>query len=90
MCRSNGESVRHLFDGCPFAKAFFTALLTEIMHQTFTDYIALLTSDGADSTIKETILIEQFVIWSERCNRIFKGMQKNNMMLLEEVRSQKQ
>lgn len=52
------------------------------------DFIKLIVVEGMSKAAKEILFIPQFVIWSERRNRIFRGQSKHEMALVEEVHSQ--
>lgn len=89
MCRIQDEIVQHLFNECGCALQIYGRILQggtrTIPDQ---DYLQLLVNSRTTTKEKELVLIAQFIIWRERCCRIFRDKSKRIEELVQEVRMQ--
>lgn len=89
LCKAQGESIKHMLHDCIFSKAVYSKLrrhlpdrLPSIDNVT---PIETLTDSRATKRQKTIILIVQFCIWRERCNRTFTEESKEAKDIKEEV-----
>ncbi|KAJ4804846.1 RNA-directed DNA polymerase (reverse transcriptase)-related family protein [Rhynchospora pubera] len=96
LCLLDCESVLHLFNHCTFYQSLKTLLLSNSLvvqaistssSATPTSHLELLLSSAIKRTIKDLFAIFFFVIWRERCSRIFTDVCKSQSDLLQEVLS---
>jgi zinc-binding in reverse transcriptase len=93
MCRSSEETVSHLFDQCSFARQMYQLIpqrisgLTEfwIRMGNSCNYINVVRDKHFDITNRSIFAITHFIIWRERCNRIFKRVQLDINNLIEQL-----
>jgi zinc-binding in reverse transcriptase len=85
MCRANEESVEHLFSSCSFTCFLFHTLSLLFTIEFLTDLITAISDTTTQNKTREIILIAHFIIWRERCSRIFRNQMKQNHLLLEEI-----
>ncbi|KAJ4782011.1 RNA-directed DNA polymerase (reverse transcriptase)-related family protein [Rhynchospora pubera] len=91
LCLADCETVQHLFNQCPFSLDFFHCLSSTPTFMSlgnssalFKDHLALLNGIFEDAA-KDIVAISYFIIWRERCNRIFKDTSKIPSDLIPEV-----
>lgn len=87
MCKNNSESAHHLFNECPVTKSLYrrVALLLDvrvpgasILHSV--DAISVIIDKWYTKNCKKersVLIISQFVLWRERCGRIFRDPTKD-------------
>lgn len=90
MCKSYMESVRHLFRDCPYAAGVYTMLKTSTPMQFWPSKPPVDITDrrqvsGMTTRQKCMVLVMHFVLWRERCTRIFRGNAKEPRELMEEI-----
>lgn len=89
LCRRSDETVRHLFTDCPISKQVYAGTMQEAMVMIpGQDMVQLLIKQGTVDKIRQMLLISQFIIWRERCNRIFRETTKNTAELIQEAITQ--
>lgn len=86
MCRANDETIQHLFNECQQARILYTAVLGQGQHIQ-NDSISVIT-EGPTEKIRELVLISQFILWRERCCRIFRDKSKTTAELTQEATNQ--
>lgn len=89
MCKRESETVRHLFNSCQTTLAIYrqTALLIGLVQGIPVHTQALLQRTYTRKT-KEIMIISRFVVWRERCSRIFKGTCKDVNDLAREIQEE--
>jgi hypothetical protein len=94
MCKQQGETANHLFNDCTFFSELLTLVLrrfsiTESEFQKFHNLTMqqLMIDTRVEFKIREVILILCFVLWRERCSRIFREEFKPAHLLVKEVTS---
>lgn len=92
ICKQDGETVDHLFNNCAFYRQARLLLLRKFGfgNDTIQQFSVMsaqqfLLCTTVNRTTREIILILCFVLWRERCNRIFREEIKSANMLVEEV-----
>lgn len=92
MCRMNDETTEHLFNSCVATRA-----IHEQVHMAMTltqrilaatDLIDAITDTNRSKRDRAVILITHFVIWRERCNRIFNGKTTTIEELVSQIREE--
>ena len=92
MCRANGETMEHLFTECTTS-----ASVHQGVRQKMLGYMrglprrvdkCIMTDNSICKEGRELVLISNFVIWRERCNRLFKEKLKPIDELVQEVLAQ--
>ena len=95
MCKAQSESVMHLFNECMQAQILYR--LIELKMKVKVPRGISYGSENTVQSLKEfkfskkersILLITQFVIWRERCNRIFREENCNMLQLVEQVEAQ--
>ncbi|KAF3332258.1 hypothetical protein FCM35_KLT01835 [Carex littledalei] len=83
MCRQDAETARHMVGQCPFAVEIYRRIdmATEMRTQPIDAILRLEHNKKA----RGTLLVTMFVIWRERCTRIFRDTDKTHEQLIEEV-----
>lgn len=90
MCKKANETVKHLFYRCEISLQIYTEMLTEYQIKT----PVLQQGEHPIINIKFTrrerslFLIASFVIWRERCARIFRDAENGVTELLDQIRDQ--
>lgn len=89
LCRSSSETVRHLFYGCSLALTLY-GLVASTLHISKPLYCpesqwTVILHNAHTKTEKATLLVTQFVLWRERCSRIFRETSKETQELVYEV-----
>lgn len=96
MCRNQCESIKHLFSECSFALNMYDQL-SDTFDLSIRDWRRIveeekahkwITSKGVSIKAQEVLLTAMFIIWRERCSRIFKDITKSMEDLIEEVLEQ--
>ncbi|XP_078179612.1 uncharacterized protein LOC144573737 [Carex rostrata] len=91
LCKSNLETIHHLFNACPYSLALFNKLEMGkpsmiAGKSTFSaSRTASILSTRASKEYKTTTLIAQFIIWRERCARTFGEVNKDITELMQEI-----
>lgn len=89
MCRTSDETVQHLFNECTQTEVIYSQVLQGDTGYTATqDNLTMLVQNQVPKKYRELLLISHFVIWRERCCRIFKEKSKGIEELVHEVRMQ--
>lgn len=90
LCRASEESTRHMFNACPFSREVYrqTSVAMGNTNPHRLDMINSIIAKQIDKEEKAIILINIFIVWRERCNRIFKEQSKTEHHLAEEVLEQ--
>jgi hypothetical protein len=88
MCRREGESVRHLFSLCSYTRTLLNIILTDITTEIISDFIEIILEERVERKIREVVLMTHFIIWRERCSRIFRNEDKPMHVLMDELRAQ--
>lgn len=92
MCKNNSELAHHLFNECPVMKSLYrrVALLLDvkvpgasILHSV--DAISAIIDKGYTKKERSVLIISQFVLWRERCGRIFRDSTKDISELVAQV-----
>jgi zinc-binding in reverse transcriptase len=90
MCKSNDESTNYLFNECQFFSIMLMLLFRRlnismmVLYHDSTQQIIL--NRAVRKKIREVMAIACFVVWRERCNRIFREENKIVVILIEGVR----
>ena len=84
MCSKASETVHHLFQECDYIAQLKT-LLRHNTNQRITDQVLTCHQDIADTQLHIAI---NFILWRERCRRIFKEEEKNPQCLAEEIQTE--
>lgn len=88
MCRQQDETIQHLFNRCTHTIHIYTgALHNGRGYRQGQDNIALM-QEGTTKKDRELILIASFIIWRERCCRIFRGEAKTSEELIQQTLQQ--
>lgn len=88
LCKADLESINHMINVCPFSLAVYSAVFLHIpdgMPLSSTPYTEAILSPKFSKKQRGTLLITQFVIWRERCSRIFRESNKEVEELKGEV-----
>lgn len=89
MCKSDSETVTHLFVQCTFAKLLYGKVMQDLkLKGCSCNQMDAIVSAQVNSEIKEALLITQFILWRERCRRLFTDQEKTVPELVSEVREQ--
>ncbi|XP_078161769.1 uncharacterized protein LOC144557107 [Carex rostrata] len=90
MCKSDTETVLHLFNTCPIAQQLNTEVArvfqTRLPCMTATKHPILDTSYTAKE--RSIFLISAFIVWRERCTRIFRETESTVAQLLVQIEEQ--
>ena len=92
---NNSETTKHLFNNCCTALALYRRVsllldvrLPRVPNIINIDAISALTNKGYSRKERSILLISQFVLWRERCCRIFRNSEKDIVDLAEQVQTQ--
>lgn len=86
LCRGNQETTRHIFQTCLYTVKLYNELMLKRPSHKWPCLQADYTATGVmGKTEKSAIVIMNFVIWRERCNRCFSDSNKTTEDLLEEI-----
>ncbi|KAF3325645.1 hypothetical protein FCM35_KLT08725 [Carex littledalei] len=90
MCRASDEDAKHLFNDCTQSKTITSKALLALQisepTQSSQGYIEMMVVDKTiTTTTRETIVTTNFIIWKERCNRIFRDTTKTTQQLVDEI-----
>jgi hypothetical protein len=96
LCRMNEEAVLHLFDGYFFFRESLSSILLSLGQYNQLPSISQLPqpiyqsiqSTNIPRMIRETILLTTFVVWRERCLRIFTGRYKTVQDMSSEIKQE--
>jgi hypothetical protein len=90
LCRKEAETTQHMFQQCDYTRQVIQMTTHQVRHISFMldfqqgQYDAVMLEAGNESQkrFKATL---QFVVWRERCTRIFREEYKSTMELQREV-----
>lgn len=88
MCRNNEETPSHLFNECQTGLAITNGALQHMeLNQRGREmnFIQAMADTTIQKKTREVILISNFIIWRERCNRIFNDKLKTVEELIEDA-----
>lgn len=85
MCTNQLETVKHLFSTCSTAKQTYLAVASDLQITVPREPIQALTEGTGTKRTRSILLITQFILWRERCNRTFRDSSKNTQQLTQEV-----
>ncbi|KAJ4766125.1 RNA-directed DNA polymerase (reverse transcriptase)-related family protein [Rhynchospora pubera] len=91
LCRNGEDSVQHLFNECPFSGQAkfktFSVLCPDNMHCVVMEIAKVMQDDFrlSSNKPKEILAITCFVLWRERCARIFNQQSKEMWLLVDQV-----
>jgi mannosylglycoprotein endo-beta-mannosidase len=86
MCRSQSESVKHLFEECTTTNEIYQQLtLTMGMKLPTNRARKALISNEFKKEERSLLLIAQFVVWRERCSRIFNDKSTGTDILVQQI-----
>lgn len=86
LCWNQDETSQHMFNECPQTIPIYRGVLHRGEGYTAgQNNINKMTDKNTPKTDKELILIANFTIWRERCNRIFKEERKSTQQLIDEA-----
>lgn len=89
MCRRSDEMVRHLFSQCSVSAQVYDGTLQSVLVRVpGQDNVQFLIEKNTAAKARQLMLISYFVIWRERCNRIFRETTKSTIELIQEVITQ--
>lgn len=92
ICRMNDETTEHLFNSCVGTRAIHEQVHVEMglakRLTPATDLIDAITDTTRSKKDRATILITHFVIWRERCNRIFNEKTSTAQELVSQIREE--
>ena len=89
MCKADSETVPHLFVHCTFAKLLYGKVMQDLkLKGCSCNQRDAIVSAQVNIETKEVLLITQFILWRERCQRLFKDKEKTVTELVGEVREQ--
>lgn len=86
LCKNSSESVLHLFEQCQVSVQVYTQA-AQALHMVIpiTGAIREITENNYNAKTRAILLIAQFVIWRERCTRIFRDISKQKEQLVHEI-----
>jgi zinc-binding in reverse transcriptase len=93
LCRKEAETAQHMFQQCDYTRQVIQMTIHQVRQISFTldfqqgQYDAVMLEAGNKSQ-KRLQAALQFVVWRERCTRIFMEEYKNTMELQREVASE--
>jgi zinc-binding in reverse transcriptase len=89
LCRHNSESVQHLFYDCQFAKDTRSYILDALPAMVVTkrpqDIQTIFQSGAEQSTRRQIETATVFVLWRERCRRIFVEQEHDVIQITREI-----
>ncbi|KAJ4804966.1 RNA-directed DNA polymerase (reverse transcriptase)-related family protein [Rhynchospora pubera] len=89
LCNSDSETVTHLFNHCAFFKSLLASISISIPAIGYllltTQHHSSVLTGTMPSTNRDLLSISYFILWRERCNRIFKEVSKKSDELAQEV-----
>ncbi|KAJ4784621.1 RNA-directed DNA polymerase (reverse transcriptase)-related family protein [Rhynchospora pubera] len=92
LCKIECETVSHLFNHCVFFISLKEALLSDPLVRNVsadsaipTVHSSILTAIQIKAPVKDIFAITFFVLWRERCKRVFTGVEKSHSELLPEI-----
>lgn len=88
MCKRDGESVIHLFGNCDATVELYEKVATIMRIQPHELQSKEALNKGCKPEVRSLIVITQFVIWRERCSRIFTDASRTMDQLALEIKQQ--
>lgn len=90
MCKKANETVKHLFSQCELSCQVYTQMTTEyqIRLPDYQQVNHLLININYTRRERSLFLIANFVIWRERCTRIFRDSESGLEDLLSQIKEQ--
>ncbi|KAJ1704564.1 hypothetical protein LUZ63_004343 [Rhynchospora breviuscula] len=92
LCKIESETVSHLFNHCVFFSSLKEALLSDPLVRNVsadsaipTVHSSILTANQIKALVKDIFDITFFVLWRERCKRVFTEVEKSHSELLPEI-----
>lgn len=89
MCKSQLETVSHLFEKCTVTEEIYRHISTTMrMKIPIRQARKALINNELSKEERSLLQITQFVIWRERCSRVFTDKSNSNDLLIQQVRDQ--
>lgn len=86
MCWKQDETAHHMFNECGNTREIYIGVLNQAAgYKTGQNNIQSMTDKNTPKIDRELLLITNFTVWRERCNRIFREVKKNTRQLIDEA-----